>query len=346
MKTFPIKIIDTFRDAYSRSQSSLISFRGGEENSDGILYRFQGEDQNRLLKIMFLVAEDPHKALLHFESRLKFVAFLHQNRVSVTEVLPSSNGNLYEKLEDEKGTWVAYVMKRIPGKTMSPKVWDPVFIQNWGKLIGKLHRVTQDYPEWEYCVDPTISEKYLTWESEWENFHKMCKEPAVKVAWEKIGENLRSLPIQRSSFGFIHNDPHIWNILTDSEKLTLINFDVANHHWFINDIAIACQHVLSMLSGGLTQPVHHRDRLVDFLSEFLKGYEHENDLPKEWLTHLDMFFAYRRILLCIVMEDWRRSKPGLQRSWKEMIIRHPDILITNDVENQSITNLLFTPNLN
>ena len=333
MKTFPIKIINTFRDAYQRSQSSLIPFRGGEESSDGILYRFQGEDQNRLLKIMFLGAEDPYKALLHFESRLNFLTFLNQNRVSVTEVLPSLNDNYYEKIEDEKGTWVAYVMKRIPGKTMSPKVWDPVFTQNWGKLIGKLHRVTQGYPEWEYCVDPTTSDKYLTWETEWESFHQMCKEPAVKVAWEKIGENLRSLPIQRSSFGFIHNDPHIWNILTDSEKLTLIDFDVANHHWFINDIAIACQHVLMMLSGGLTQPVHHLDRLTSFLNEFLKGYQQENGLSKEWLTHLDLFFAYRRILLYNVMEGWRRSKPELQNSWKAMIINQPEILGNVDFEN-------------
>jgi Ser/Thr protein kinase RdoA (MazF antagonist) len=88
-----------------------------------------------------------------------------------------------------------------------------------------------------------------------------------------------------------------------------------------------------MLSGGLSQPVHHLNRLVDFLSEFLKGYEHENDLPKEWLTHLDLFIAYRRILLYTVMEGWRRSKPELQKSWKAMIIRHPDILGTVDFKN-------------
>jgi Ser/Thr protein kinase RdoA (MazF antagonist) len=231
--------------------------------------------------------------------------------MSVTEILPSLNGLLYEKIEDDKSTWVAYAMKRNPGKTISPKVWDSVFIQNCGGLIGKLHRVTQGYPKWEYCVNLNTSKEYLTWKSEWESFHQMCKEPAVKHAWKEIRENLRSLPIQRDSFGFIHNDPHLWNILVEGEKLTLIDFDVANHHWFINDVAIACQHVLSTLSGRLSQPVHHRDRLVDFLKEFLKGYEHENDLPKEWLVHLDLFFAYRRILLYIVMGGWRRSKPGL-----------------------------------
>ena len=326
MKSFPFSIINTFRDAYSDSKSILIPFRGGQESSDGILYRFQDEDQTRLLKVMHLGVDNPRKALLDFESRLKFVDFLHQKGVSVTEVLPSMKGNLFEKIEDQNGTWVAYAMKRIAGKTMSPKVWDPIFIQKWGALIGKLHRVTQTYPEWNYCIDPVTSEKYLTWVSEWESFHCLGNEPEIKEAWEQIGKELRSLPTQRDSFGFIHNDPHLWNILVEGEKLILIDFDVANHHWFINDIAVACQHVLSMISGGLSQPVHHRERLVDFLIKFLKGYEKENNLSHDWLNYLDLFFDYRRILAYIVMEGWHKSKPELHKSWKTMIINHPNIL--------------------
>jgi len=323
LKVFPSSVVNTFRNVYSQSRSTLIPYQGGEESSDGILYRFQDKDQDRLVKIMSLGSDNPRKDLLHLESRLNFVDFLHQSGVKVIEPLPSLNDNLFETIEDESGTWVAYAMKRIHGKTMSPKVWDPVFIQNWGQLIGKCHRVAQDYSDWKYCVDPISSEKYLTWESEWENFHQLCKEPEIKEAWEKIGIELKNLPFERDSFGFIHNDPHIWNILYDGKDLTLIDFDVANHHWFVNDIAIACQHVLMMQSGGLTQPIHHRDRLEDFLKEFRKGYQLENTLQRDWLSHLDLFFAYRRILLYTVMEGWRKSKPYLQKSWKEMIINRP-----------------------
>lgn len=220
MKSFPFSIINTFRDAYSQSQSILIPYRGGEESSDGFLYRFQDEEQTRLVKVMRLGSDNQRKALLYFESRLKFVDFLHQKGVSVTEVLPSLKDNLYEKIEDKSCIWVAYAIKRIAGKTMSPKVWDPIFNQKWGALIGKLHLVTQSYPEWNYCIDPVTSEEYLTWESEWENFHRLCSEPEITKAWEQIGEELRSLPIQRDCFGFIHNDPHLWNILVDGDKLT------------------------------------------------------------------------------------------------------------------------------
>lgn len=326
MRPVSAAVLNTFREAYSHSKSALIPYRGGEESSDGILYRFQDEPQTRLLKILFLGSEDTQKAILRFESRLKFVEFLNQEGVRCIEPLLSLNDRLYERLEDQDGTWVAYSMKRVFGRTMSPKVWDPAFVQNWGRTIGGCHRAAQGYPEWEYCIDPVTSETYLTWESEWESFRHFCKEDDIKTQWDRIGKKLRSLPIQRDAFGFIHNDPHLWNLLVEGNKLTLIDFDVANHQWFINDIAIACQHVLFMLSGGLSQPVHNREYLINFLKEFLKGYYQENDLSRDWLNLLDLFFAYRRILLYTVMESWRKSKPGLQKSWREMIINCPPVL--------------------
>jgi Ser/Thr protein kinase RdoA (MazF antagonist) len=326
MKTVPISIINDFRDAYSRSKAILIPYRIGNESSDGSLYRFQDDAQDRLLKVMFLGARNYRKALLILGSRLKFVNFLRHEGVMVTEPLYSLNDKLYEILEDDNGVWVSYAMRRIHGKTMSPKIWDPEFTQNWGQIIGKLHLATQKYPDWKYCIDHLTSEKYLTWQSEWENIHYLCKDIEIKQAWERIGKRLRSLPINRDSFGFIHNDPHLWNLLVEDKKLTLIDFDVANHNWFINDIAVACQHVLSMLSGGFNQPMHHREHLVNFLNTFLKGYYLENDLSKSWLNHLDLFFAYRRILNYVLMEEWRKSKPHMQSIWKAMIINHPEIL--------------------
>jgi hypothetical protein len=43
----------------------------------------------------------------------------------------------------------------------------------------------------------------------------------------------------------------------------------------------------------------------------------------EWL---DLFIAYRRILIVTVMNDWIRSKPELHTSWKRMILSQPEII--------------------
>lgn len=333
MKLVPISILETFQRAYTTETSVMIPYAGGQESSDGVVYRFQGQKAEQLLKIMHLGSEHTRKARLHFTARLNFLAFLSREGVPVIQPLPSLRGNLYECIEDQDGLWVAYAMRRIPGKTMSPKVWDPIFIQNWGRTIGQLHRATQSYPDWRYCIDPEMNEPYLTWESEWHSFNTLCKEYDIQEQWQKIKELLDALPIHRDSFGFIHNDPHLWNLRVQGSQVTLLDFDVANHHWFINDIAIACQHILFQHSGGLNQPVHHREFLVEFYEEFMKGYDQENNFDHSWLQHLDTFFAYRRILAYLVMEGWRKSNPDLQRSWKEMILNHPVVLAESDIQS-------------
>ena len=333
MKLVPTPILEAFQRAYTIDTSLMIPYAGGQESSEGIVYRFQGQKAGQLLKIMHLGTGNTRKALLHFTSRLKFLSFLSQEGVPVIQPLPSLKGDLYESIEDQHGLWVAYAMHRVTGKPVSPKVWDPSLVQNWGSTIGKLHRVTQTYPAWRYSIDPETNEHYLTWESEWQSFNNLCKEEDIRDLWLDIKVILDSLPIHRDCFGFIHNDPHIWNLRVEGSLITLLDFDTARHHWFVNDIAIACQYMLTMHSGGFYKPVHHREFLVDFLTEFMRGYDQENDFDHCWLQQLDTFFSYRRILLYIIMAGWRNSKPDLQRSWREMILNPSVVLSESDIQS-------------
>jgi Ser/Thr protein kinase RdoA (MazF antagonist) len=191
-----------------------------------------------------------------------------------------------------------------------------------------LHRLARQYPSWKASVHPESGEELLTWREEWESFYDWCQDDKVKLRWVEIKQRLDSLPVTRQVFGFIHNDPHIWNLLVDGDRITLLDFDVANHHWFINDVAIACQNILIFLSGGLNGPVRDREKLLGFLGFFMEGYEREHHLSSEWLGRLDLFIAYRRILLFTVMYGWIRSKPDLYTSWRQMILSPPQVVGT------------------
>ena len=112
----------------------------------------------------------------------------------------------------------------------------------------------------------------------------------------------------------------------DGERVTLLDFDVATHHWFANDIAISCQHVLTHLFGGLRGRLHHPERLALFLRTFLEGYWGENALDRAWLPRLELFFAYRRILSFTFMSGWYRKRPERVLAWKRMILDQPTLL--------------------
>jgi hypothetical protein len=66
--------------------------------------------------------------------------------------------------------------------------------------------------------------------------------------------------------------------------------------------------------------------LLGFLSFFMEGYEREHHLSSEWVDRLDLFIAYRRILLFTVMHGWIQSQPELHTSWKQMILSQPEVI--------------------
>ena len=132
--------------------------------------------------------------------------------------------------------------------------------------------------------------------------------------------------MERETFGFTHNDPHLFNLLYDGSHVTLLDFDVANYRWFISDVAIACQTILFAQSGGLDRPVDRRERLLGFLDLFMEGYRREHELVSEWLGRLDLFIAYRRILLYIAMYDKIRRRPQHRATWQGMILSRPEVV--------------------
>jgi len=189
-----------------------------------------------------------------------------------------------------------------------------------------MHRLARQHPSWKASIDPVSGDEFLTWKEEWRGFYDWCPYEDAKQKWVEIQQSLDALPVTREVFGFIHNDPHLWNLLVDGDRITLLDFDVANHHWFINDIAIACQSILFAVTGGMDRPVEDREKLIRFLDLFLEGYEREHHLSWEWLERLDLFIAYRRILLYTVMHGWIPSKPDLHTSWKQMILTQPEVV--------------------
>jgi amicoumacin kinase len=325
MKKVPQEILDQFIRVYTDKSLNLIPFGGGEESSDGIVYRFSGKLSNQLIKIMFFKEQEYEQAIKVLSARLTFMDFLYRSGVPVVRLVPSSKGNIFETLQNNEGIWTAYAMEKVEGQVPSPNALAPEVIRNWGQAIGKLHRATQNYPTWQGITDKTTGNQHLTWEEEWQHFFDICEEKDIQEQWVNIRVILRTYPIQQDCFGFIHNDPHLWNLSVHKNQVTILDFDVANHQWFANDIAIACQHVLFMHSGGLSQPIKDRDCLIDFLQKFLSGYRKENDFDQEWLLRLDTFIDYRRILLYLVMPGWRQSDPSLQESWKKMIMTAPAI---------------------
>lgn len=322
----PESVLGALAAAFGTAGERLSHFAGGGPEGDGVIYAYPGGEGRRLLKILAIPSEARRRGLLCLDERLRFVRFLGEHAAHIVYPRRSPGGELYETVEAEGHLWVGYAMDVVPGDGPAQDLWDEDFFRAWGRTLGRLHRLAQAYPSWRASIDPDTGEPFLTWEEEWAGFYDWCQDEDVKAAWVALKKQLDALPITREAFGFIHNDPHIWNLRRSGDRITVLDFDVANHHWFVTDIGIVLQSVLIFHTGGFHGPVRDHAKLVAFLDCFTEGYARENALPAAWWNRLDLFIAYRRMLLFIVMHDWARSQPALHASWKEMILAAPEVV--------------------
>jgi amicoumacin kinase len=136
---------------------------------------------------------------------------------------------------------------------------------------------------------------------------------------------LGELPINRDTYGFIHNDNHQHNIIVKDKGITLIDFDVSSCNFFLQDITVPAQGIMFDLSGGMMNEVHHKEPPKFFFDHFINGYETENHLDDFWLEQIDIFLHYRRLVLFTCMQDYLNYNTELKKNFLFMIKANPKI---------------------
>lgn len=232
--------------------------------------------------------------------KIAFVSYLRENGVPVPDVCVSRHGNLIETLEVDGQLYAVSQMVKAPGHPIRfDQDWDPRFFwEQWGSIIGKIHALSQRY---------TGGANIITWEQEHAFFANWCKDDAVREKWCALGDDLRALPHPPDAFGVIHNDPHAFNFLIDSDSndsggtVTILDFDVAARHWFAMDIAIALFHPLWEQRHRPAAEIEASAR--EFSRHWLAGYRRENTLDPVWLERLPLFARYRRALFFTALSN-------------------------------------------
>ncbi|WDV48175.1 phosphotransferase [Clostridiaceae bacterium M8S5] len=326
------KIMGKLLKPYELQVSELEFLGGGREDSDGIVYSYLNKGSKMVFKTIAWKCDKEgfDDNVNKNNERINFVHYAGQNGANIVFPSKSPQGSLYHSHyeEGEGYGYLTYIMEFVSGKQRGPKEWDEAFYRRWGSAIGKMHRIATQYPAWQ-CSQKLNAKglPLLGWEAEWDELNALHYDEDVKQKWQELRRELSNLPQNRDVFGFIHNDPHHENILDDGTKLYLIDFDVSSYHWFANDIAIALQSTLFNFSGGIERPVHDKEALKWCLTNILEGYEKEHHIDNEWIEKLDLFVAYRRILLFIILKGMLQGNKELYDSWKQQILNYPRYIL-------------------
>jgi Ser/Thr protein kinase RdoA (MazF antagonist) len=291
-----------------------LRFLGGE---DGSVY--EGADDNGafIFKLVTSDADNIAKA----EARLDFARYLSDNGVRIARPLPSPQGKLLEILASGDQVVIASKVTKAPGHhptAENPEEWNAPLFRKWGRVIGQMHALTKRYAGGQLLGQ---------WDDEVSAMTDWCRDPEVQPYWERMRVHLETLPRDKDSYGLIHNDLHHFNLMLHDGEITIFDFDVSGHRWFMTDVGIALFHALWPI------PFHQLERreafAAAFLTSFMDGYETVNHLDAAWLQRLPTFLKYRQLLLFTVFSDgWGApDASSYQRRWLQDTRR----LIVDDV---------------
>jgi Ser/Thr protein kinase RdoA (MazF antagonist) len=281
---------------------NTLRFLGGD---DGDVYEAHQGGQVSILK---LVPTD-EQGIVTLTEKIDFAHYLCNNGVRLARWLPSINGCLVEVVREDNLVVAVTKVEKVPGhhpNMRNANEWNAGLFHRWGKVMGRMHHLTQAYTDGEHIG---------YWQDEVTFFTSWCSAPEVKTHWLDMAAYLKTLPFPLTAYGLIHNDLHQWNFMLDHGEIIIFDFDVCGHHWFATDIAIALFHGLWVDSWRDTYA--SRERIQRYYDSFMAGYVTENALGTEWRERLPHFLKYRQLLSYTVFSDPKSiaNASGWQRKW-------------------------------
>ncbi len=340
MKTIPEGVLRTLCGRFGTEAAELEFLGGGQDWSDGILYTFLRRSETgggvepipMVIKFLSFPASD-EAALLRSRQRVEFVRYFGERGSRIISPEPSLRGELHESLEEGGLAFVAYAYRKARGRVVEkgdPSIGTGAFFRAMGAAIGQLHAHWEARPE-ELRSDGTsgASASLRGWRDEWAFMRSWCRDEEVGSAWERIRDALEGLEVRKSTYGFVHNDAHAWNLVFDPEEeaarsggepeLTIIDFDVANYHFYLSDAANALYSIETMGAEGMESGKPLPDGFRDWaFGLFWEGYRRFRDPGS--LELLDLFLNYRRCLLFMPFQEQTAKDPAWRRRWKSKIL--------------------------
>ncbi|MAS36972.1 MAG: hypothetical protein CL610_23410 [Anaerolineaceae bacterium] len=250
---------------------------------ESFMYAYERAGQSFILRI----GHSLRRSVDLIQGEVDWLNYLAAGGVSVAAAHTSLQSELVECIDDgQGGQFLVTAFTRAPGRSPEIADWQPPLFEEYGRMIGRMHRLTQAYQ----LPDPAW--KRFEWDApgmldidDW----LTADHDAIRRQYEPLKAHLFGLPKDDATYGLVHQDAHGGNFFVDDAgTLTFFDFDDCAYTWFINDIAIVLFYALSWshVEPGFTH---------DFMPPFLRGYRAENQLDARWLPEIPHFLKLREI---------------------------------------------------
>nr|WP_233711174.1 phosphotransferase [Lederbergia citrisecunda] len=244
---------------------------------------------------------------------VKYTNFLYNEGFGVPPIISSLNGNFIEKITLDREV-LTVIYKAASGVHLQRSQWKANVFKELGRQIGKLHRLSKKFEndeEIKYINDWYDNEEY--------NFLKYIpkEESMIREVAHEVLSTIKEFPKSHSTYGLVHGDLWLENILVDSEsKLTMIDFQDCEKHYYIYDLAVP---IYSALEYSFVGNENIMDYGRSITRAIVEGYQEENEISPEMLDRLSLFIKLKEIFEYSLMHMY----------WNKEILTEEQIRIMN-----------------
>ncbi|WP_432667005.1 phosphotransferase [Wukongibacter baidiensis] len=292
-----IEVFETLVSRWTNKKAIIKPFRA----SANFILLVEFDDNRYFLRFN----EEKIKSAEEVKAELDYLNFIKSKGMKAINPVLSLNGNYMETLKIDNRMLNAVMFKEIEGKQLDYKQLSIDHFKLWGESMGRIHRISSCYPydgrrkDWQTLLNDAVN---LVSEDD-EEFRTAC---------EGIRQQLSEIPKNQTSYGLIHFDMELDNMIWKDSEIYTIDFDDCSYHWFVADIAYALRDIFD--EG------HNIDVENENFKAFIEGYRSNHSFDEEWLVWLPIMYEFHRLLqYAHIFYAYKNTDATNDTSWRKKL---------------------------
>jgi Ser/Thr protein kinase RdoA (MazF antagonist) len=224
------------------------------------------------------------RSVEQLQAELDFLKHLADRGIAVTLPVASRSNRLIETVPTGLGDFHAVLFESLSGEMPVLDDMSQANLQRWGQALACVHTASEGFG---------MSGHRSTWQDHIQmiRHHFPATEEAAFDELTYIEEHLGQLPLEQRTFGLIHFDFELDNLLWDQKRVGICDFDDCAYYWYEADIAFALRDLFD-------DRVANIDLTSNRMRAFMQGYRSERELTPEALMRLPLFARLHNLIMC------------------------------------------------
>lgn len=273
--------------------------------SSNAVYPFWNKEKVQILRFSPKSEKMPET----INAEIEYLEYLRRNGLLVPDIVLSRKQESLVTVLTKWGEYSAVVFGKVEGKRLDKIELTDDLIINYGKELGKLHKLSQKYKAVDY--------KRVTHTDQFNWMKKILSAfPDECSAIEELRmiSNMMS-EIERTdlNYGLIHYDYELDNVFYDEESkhFSIIDFDDAHYNWYVVDIIKSVDNILEELPSMSEN---------DVFNLLIEGYNKIISLDQSLLGKKDVFRRYIRLYSFVRAIRAIGKLPDIKPGWMDHLV--------------------------